>query len=205
MTLRSHRESWRTLAALCVVAAAVATAALLEWDDWPVHAALCTGFLIGLAMCGASPGHVASRLARFWRLFLLLGAGLVASAGVSDGGPFAATIALRTVTSFLAGLWFIHVCPIWQLVRTARDWGMPASLERLAHTTQRLCYVLWNTLERRERARQSRSIVAIGWRAAGRNAMEDVGMLAVQAFSRADQVAFALRARTLAANPGDSE
>ncbi|MBI5758731.1 MAG: cobalt ECF transporter T component CbiQ [Planctomycetales bacterium] len=118
---------------------------------------------------------------------------LVVSGG--DTLAIAGAIIVRSLISFLAALWLVHVTPFDELLATLRRCHVPALLVSLMSFLYRYSFVLLDELDKMRTARQARSFGAADWRSRWKTNAQLMGQLLIRAMNRGERVHGAMCAR----------
>jgi|688.fasta_scaffold370858_2 cobalt/nickel transport system permease protein len=179
---------WAVLAFLLVVMAT-------PLSHWP---------LLGLAGCLVAAGltlaeiprqYVVQRVA--WLLPAVLGLALAGplSRGPSEGWQLALLISLRSVLSFLAGLWLVNTTPFDPLLQSLAEIGLPQRFVELLAFMYRYCFVVFDELVRMRTAQRARTVSPPSLWQAWRDATNLLGMLLIRSLNRAERIHGAMCSR----------
>lgn len=180
---------------LALTLAVILAAGLLPARLLPAQGLLLVAVVAALCLAEVSLAYVARRLVQFAPLLLVFG--LTAPALRSEGAAWEWTIALwtRCTTSFLAGLWLIHVLPFRELLTTLRRWHCPLVLIAMLSFMYRYSFVLWDELRRLRNARSAREFTTPPWWRAWGIGIQSIGLLLLRALERAERTHRAMLAR----------
>jgi cobalt/nickel transport system permease protein len=115
--------------------------------------------------------------------------------GEGSRGAIAGAIIVRSLISFLAALWLVHVTPFDELLATLRRCHVPALLVSLMSFLYRYSFVLLDELDKMRTARQARSFGAADWRSRWKTNAQLMGQLLIRAMNRGERVHGAMCAR----------
>lgn len=168
----------------------------LSWDSWPAAGTLLAMTLAALALAGIRWNTLGRRLLLFLPMITLVALSIPLSQGfTSSWMQVAATVVLRGVISFLAGLWLIRVLPFDNLLATLRALRLPAVVVASLAMMHRYLFVLWEETGRLRTARRARCLGRSGpvthWLAG----IGMVGTLVIRSLDRGHRIHRAMLAR----------
>jgi cobalt/nickel transport system permease protein len=106
-----------------------------------------------------------------------------------------ASILVRSLLSFMAGLWLVNVTPFDQILATLSVWGMPRLIVAIMAFMYRYIFVVFDELQRMLDARRARSFGGQGWWQTWVVNAHLIGMLLIRSLDRAERVYAAMCAR----------
>jgi cobalt/nickel transport system permease protein len=175
--------------------AVILAVALVPISAWPVQG--CLGCLIFAAhsVAGIPLAYLLRRLMLFLPFVLCIAVAVPMSNGFSSGWDVAATVVMRSVLSFLAGLWLVNVTPFGSLLAGLRGLGMPRVFASMLAFMYRYVFVLFEELARMRTAQRARSFgprpLWQEWKCTGYL----LGGLLIRALTRAERIHDAMCAR----------
>jgi cobalt/nickel transport system permease protein len=160
--------------------------------------------LLGLAGCLVTTGltiaeiprtYVLQRLA--WLLPPVLGVAFAGplSRGLSDGWELVLLITVRSVLSFLAGLWLVNTTPFEPLLQALAESGLPHRFVELLAFMYRYCFVVFDELVRMRTAQRARTVSSQSLWHTWRDAANLLGMLLIRSLNRAERIHGAMCSR----------
>ena len=197
-----HRlpATWKLGLTLTVILIAVS----LPFSQWPIHGCLLCLVFVAHSLACIPVGYLARRVAWLLPFVLGLAASVALSRRTGSGGSpgdasvvwqIAGAIIVRSLISFLAALWLVHVTPFDELLATLRRCGVPALLVSLMSFLYRYSFVLLDELDKMRTARQARSFGAADWRSRWKTNAQLMGQLLIRAMNRGERVHGAMCAR----------
>lgn len=160
--------------------------------------------LYGVLACLVFVGHVVAEIPTRYllhRLLLLLPpvAGVALAAPVSNrfhhGWDLAATIALRSTLSFLAGLWLVNTTPFEKLLSALAQMGLPRAFIELLAFMYRYCFVVFDEYVRMRTAQRARTMKRVGIFGSWIAAASLLGTLLIRSLNRAERIHGAMCSR----------
>lgn len=168
----------------------------VTWEAWPLAGSLIATTLAALAIAGMRIQTLARRLCLFLPFALLISISIPLSQGFSAPWlQIAATVMLRGVISFLAGLWLIQVLPFDQLLVTFRALHLPAVVVASLAMMHRYLFVLWEETGRLRNARRARTLSHSNRIAKWMTGIALVGTLVIRSLDRANRIHRAMLSR----------
>lgn len=188
-----HRlpDGLKVLLTFALIGAALVT----PLEHWPLLGLESLVAFSGLSLAGVPLAYLRRRLALFIPMMVLLTISLPAAQGFRGGWELQGTIVARSTIALLALLWLVNVLPFDELLVALRRWKFPPVLLATLSFTYRFLFVMWDEMERMQRARKVRSFGrgGLGFRWATRSRM--LGMLLIRGLTRAERVYGAMCAR----------
>lgn len=178
------------LTLLVVVAAGVIPLRL-----WPLTGCLLCLVFAALSLAEIPIRYLLRRMALWLPVLVLISLSIPFSQGFSRGWGLAATILLRALTAFLAGLWLVGTTPFERLLATLARLHLPRILLMLLAFMYRYTFVLFDELARMRAAQRARTF---GRRRLATIWIENtrlVATLAIRALTRAERIHDAMGAR----------
>jgi len=173
----------------------IAIALVVPIEHWPLHVCLALVVFIGLSLAEIPVHYIARRLALFAPMVLCIALSVPASTGFVRGWELAATVGMRAVLSFLAGLWLVNTTRFEQILVAAGRLGFPALLVALLAFMYRYCYVLMDELGRMRTAQRARTFGRRSRWQEWRESTLLIGSLLIRAMNRAERIHGAMCAR----------
>lgn len=180
---------------LAVTLGIILTAGLLPTDLLPAQGLLLVTVLAGLALANVPVAYLARRLGQFLPLLLIFGLSAPALRSDLDAWSWTVSLWLRCTTSFLAGVWLIHVLPFRDLLQTLRRWHCPLVLVAMLSLMYRYSFVLWDELRRLKNARAAREFSTRSSWQAWWTGSQMIGLLLLRSLERAERTHRAMLAR----------
>ena len=115
---------------------------------------------------------------------------------IDNGAAWSWTLALwlRCTTSFLAGLWLIHVLPFPELLATLHRWHCPTLFVAMLAFMYRYLFILWEELSACAR-REARDFGPVSLTKLWSRNAQLIGLLLLRAMERAERTHHAMLAR----------
>lgn len=168
----------------------------VNWETWPLAGSLIATTLAALAIAGMRIQTLVRRLCLFLPFALLISISIPLSQGFTAPWlQIAATVVLRGVISFLAGLWLIQVLPFDQLLATLRGLYLPAVVVASLAMMHRYLFVLWEETGRLRTARRARTLGHSNRVAKWMTGVALVGTLVIRSLDRAHRIHRAMLSR----------
>lgn len=181
---------------LALTLVVIVLASLIPLEHWPAQGLLMALVFAGLSLAGVDLGYLARRVATFMPMLLIFGM-TIPMAQIDKEAAWSWTVGLwlRCLTSFLAGLWLIHVLPFAQLLSTLRRWKVPALLVAMLAFMYRYIFILWDEVSRLKNARDARDFGTASLSMRWTTNAQLIGLLLLRAMERAERTHHAMLAR----------
>lgn len=194
---RGNTVCHRLPAALKIILtmAVIIAAVSLPIDQWPLEGCLACLVFMALSVARVPTAYILRRVLLLLPFVLGLALAVPLSRGFAAGGEIMAAVVVRSVVSFLAGLWLVNVTPFDQLLVALQKMGMPRLFAALLSFMYRYLFVLFDELERMRTARKSRTFGPRGVWASWKQSTQLVGMLLIRSLDRAERIHGAMCSR----------
>lgn len=186
--LSARTKLWGVLAYLLVVM-------ITPLVHWPLLGLAGCLVATGLTLAEIPRSYVLQRLA--WLLPPVVGLALAGplSQGLSNGWELALLITVRSVLSFLAGLWLVNTTPFEPLLQALADSGLPHRFVELLAFMYRYCFVVFDELVRMRTAQRARTVSSQSLWHIWRDSANLLGMLLIRSLNRAERIHGAMCSR----------
>lgn len=162
---------------------------------WPLHGCLFCIVVVLQAASGVTLPYLLRRLGLFLPTLFLLTGGLWLSVNTEQGQLMLVAIVLRSLLSFMVGLWLIAAIPFDELLLVLRRLCVPRVLIAILSFMYRYSMVFTDEYERLRRAQASRTFRAQGWMGSWQSLALSLGQLFVRSLSRATRIHQAMCSR----------
>lgn len=175
--------------------AVILAAAMLPVSLWPVHGCLASVVFAAHSLAGIPLGYLIRRVMLFVPLLTFMALSVPLARGFTGGWELAATVFIRALVAFLAGLWLVNTTPFDRLLVAARGLGMPRAFAASLSFMYRYLFVLFDELAKMRTAQRARTFGRLGLWQQWRTSTQLLGMLIIRAMNRALRIHGAMCSR----------
>ncbi|WP_010587397.1 energy-coupling factor transporter transmembrane component T family protein [Schlesneria paludicola] len=181
---------------LAITLAVILLASLIPLEHWPAHGLLLVVVFVGLSFAGVTLGYLIRRLALFLPMLFMFGLTVpLTQWDKAAAWSWMLALWIRCTTSFLAGLWLIHVLPFPELLATLLRWRCPTLLIAMLSFMYRYIFILWDELARLRHARDARDFGHGSLKMKWVGNAQLIGLLLLRAMERAERTHHAMLSR----------
>lgn len=180
---------------IVVVLAVIVAALFLPMSLWPLHGCLACVIFVAHSLAGIPLAYLVRRVLLLLPIIALTALAVPLSRHTSAAWEVAAGIAVRTIVTFLAGLWLVNTTPFDRLLVGFRGLGMPQLCVALLAFTYRYIDVIFDELARMRTAQRARTFGRRSPWAVWKSTVQLVAMLMIRSLNRAERVHNAMLAR----------
>ena len=181
---------------LAITLVVILVASLIPLEHWPAQGLLLVVVFIGLSVAGVALNYLFRRLMLFLPMLMMFGLTVpLTQWDQSAAWSWTVSLWLRCITSFLAGLWLIHVLPFPELLMTLHRWHCPTLLIAILSFMYRYIFILWDELARLRHARDARDFGRSSLKRKWVGNAQLIGLLLLRAMERAERTHHAMLSR----------
>jgi cobalt/nickel transport system permease protein len=173
----------------------ILSAALLPISLWPVHGCLASLVFAAHSLAGIPLGYLVRRVSLFVPLLTFMALAVPLARGFAGGWELAATVFVRALVAFLAGLWLVNTTPFDRLLVAARGLGMPRAFAAALSFMYRYLFVLFDEMARMRAAQRARTFGRLSLWHQWRTSTQLLGSLLIRALNRAERIHGAMCSR----------
>ncbi|MGQ0636263.1 MAG: cobalt ECF transporter T component CbiQ [Planctomycetaceae bacterium] len=180
---------------LALALTAIVLASVIPIRLWPLHGCLFCLIFVAHSLAEVPVVYLLRRVALCLPFLALIALSIPFARGFSGGWDAAASVIVRGLTAFLAGLWLAATTPFERLLATLQRLRVPRVLIAMLAFMYRYTFLLFDELARMRAAQRARTFgPRRPWEVWRHNARL-IAVLLIRALSRAERVHGAMCAR----------